>query len=305
MQAPNAKGIKQTLKRLQLLVRQLVDGFATGIHKSPQRGASVQFKQHRPYVPGDDVRRIDWKIFARSDRYYVREFEQETNLRATLLLDLSGSMNYKGANSQCSKAEYARQMCLCLAGILLRQQDSTGLVTFDQKIRTFIPHSTRPSHLKTLEAALLGDTPGGETSLALALAQTSPLVGKRGLLLIITDCLDDIEALLAALGRLRIHHHEILIFQILDRDELEFPFKEWTRFESLETIGKYADVDPAALKSTYLENLTRFQTALSTGCKKNGIPLFTCITDAPLEKTIAEHLRSRTRRGAPSFPCNS
>ncbi len=296
MQAPQLKGIKQTLRQLQLLVSRLVNGPSTGIHKSPQRGASVTFKQHRPYVSGDEVRRIDWKIFARSDRYYIREYEQETNLRATLLLDLSGSMIYRGQTAHCSKAEYAKQMCLALAGILLRQQDATSLLTFAEKVRTFIPHSTRPSHLKTFEQALAQDKPGGETSLSLALAEAAPRLGSRGLLLIISDCLDHIDALIPALTHLRSRQHEILIFQILDRDELEFSFKGWTRFASLEKSGTYTDVDPAVLKASYLENVARYQADLAKGCKKNRVQLFTCITDIPVEESVAAHLRANAIR---------
>jgi uncharacterized protein (DUF58 family) len=296
MKPPPSSGLWRTIAKMQLLARRLVEGFSTGLHRSPQRGASVTFKQHRPYVSGDEVRHIDWRVFARSDRYYIREYEQETSLRATLLLDLSGSMEYAGAAASSSKADYAKVLALALASLLVRQQDAVGLVTFDSKVRTFVPPSTRPSHLQTLERTLQKQLPGGETSLSRVLKEAAPRLGRRSLLILISDCLEEPADLIKALAQLRIQHHEVLVFHILDKDELDFPFQGSTRFESLENQAFQLDTDPAALRSTYLENLAQFRTELSAGCGRNRIELYPITTDEPCEVALTRHLSNRLAR---------
>lgn len=279
--------------RLQLLARQIVEGFSTGLHRSPQKGASVIFKQHRPYVSGDEVRRIDWQLFARSDRFYIREFEQETSLRATLLVDLSGSMAYAGAKAPQSKADYARSLAMQLATLLIQQQDSVGLLTFDSKIRDHLLPSSRPNHLKLLAHALERQPPAGETSIGSVLSTAAPKLGSRGILILISDCLDQPDNLVKAVSRLRDKNHEIIIFQTLDRDELDFPFDGWTRFESLEKPNDYLESDPAALRKTYLQNLAAFQAELSSVCSRQKIQLFRVITDEPSENALARCLVRR------------
>ncbi len=296
MKPPAPSGIQQALARLQLLAKQLVEGFSTGLHKSPHRGASVTFKQHRPYVPGDEVRHIDWKVYARSDRYYIREYEQETSLRATLLLDLSGSMAYRGEASLPSKADYAKQLALALAKVLIRQQDAVGLFTFDSKIRAHLPPSARPSHLQLLESIITQEIPSGETSITRVLRAAMPRLGRRGLLILISDCLDDAAELVKVLAQLRNQHHEVLVFQTLAADELEFPFKGWTRFESLETENRHLDLDPAAVRTAYLANLRQFQAELHAGCARNRVQLFQCTTEVPVDSSLARHLSTRTLR---------
>ncbi len=296
MNPPPRSGLRRTLSKLQLLARQLVEGLATGLHRSPHKGASVTFKQHRPYVPGDEIRRLDWRVFARTDRFYVREYEQETNLTASLLVDLSGSMAYCGANSSCSKLEYARDLAGLLATTLIQQQDAVGLVTFDQKIRSLVPARSRPSHLPVLQAALAQEIPSGETSIAQVLRELAPRLGRRRLLILISDCLDEPSSLLKALAQLRHQQHEIIVFQVFDRDELTFPFQGWTRFESLEAEGIHLDADPAAIRKTYLENLARFRAELSQGCSRHQVQLCPVITDEPCESALSAHLSRRLLR---------
>jgi uncharacterized protein (DUF58 family) len=296
MNPPSTSGLWRTISKLQLLARQLVEGFSTGLHRSPQRGASVTFKQHRPYVPGDEVRHIDWRVFARSDRYYIREYEQETSLRATLLVDLSGSMEYAGAAAALSKADYAKVLALGIASLLVRQQDAVGLVTFDSKVRTFVPPSTRPSHLQTLERTLHKQLPGGETSLGRVLKEAAPRLGRRSLLILISDCLEEPADLVKALAQLRMQHHEVLVFHLLDKDEIDFPFQGSTRFESLETSDFKIDTDPAALRSTYIENLARFRSDLNAGCGRHKIELYPVTTDEPCETALTRHLSNRLAR---------
>lgn len=291
-----ARRARHRLLKLQLLARQLVEGFSTGLHRSPQKGASAIFKQHRPYVTGDEVRRIDWQLFARSDRFYIREFEQETSLRATLLVDLSGSMAYAGARAPQSKAAYARSLAMHLATLLIQQQDSVGLLTFDSKLRDHLPPSARPNHLKLLANALERESPAGETSIGSILTAAAPKLGRRGILILISDCLDHSEDLLQAFARLKAKQHEIVVFHILDRDEIEFPFEGWTRFESLERSDEYLESDPSALRKTYLENLAAFQSQLSSGCKRQKVQLCPVVTDEPSESVLARFLVRRQSR---------
>lgn len=285
------------LAKLQLLARQLVEGLATGLHRSPHKGASVTFKQHRAYVPGDEVRRLDWRVFARTDRYYIKEYEQETNLQAMLAVDLSGSMQYAGKAATQSKADYARTVARSLSNLLIRQQDAVGLATFDSKIRTHIPPRSRPGHLRVLDAALTRETPGGETAINDVLRELAPRLGRRSMLILISDCLDAPDALVRALAQLRHQQHEILVFQILDRDELEFPFDGWSKFESLEVADEHVTADPAALRKTYLENLATFRSSLSEGFNRNRISFYGMVTDESVESALSAHLTRRLSRG--------
>jgi uncharacterized protein (DUF58 family) len=285
-----------SLANLQLLARQVMEGLASGFHRSPHQGASVSFKQHRPYVPGDEVRRLDWRAFARTDRFYLREFEQETNLRATLLLDQSGSMAFQGSRSPLSKAAFASQLASTLATLLIQQQDAVGLLSFDAQIRTCLPPRSRPSHLHLLKSALHSLVPRGEGSLSQTLRQVAPRLERRGLLLLLSDCFDEPSALLKALAQLRHQQHEIVVFQIWDRDELEFPFEHCTRFESLETADDQHVIDPAAFRQSYHANLERFRAELASGLQRHRIELFPLRTDEPAEEALARFLRRRTQR---------
>jgi uncharacterized protein (DUF58 family) len=282
--------------KLQLLARQLVEGLASGLHRSPHKGASVTFKQHRAYVPGDELRHLDWRAFARSDRFYIKEYEQETNLQATLLLDLSGSMGYAGKAATGSKADYARELARRLAALLIRQQDAVGVVTFDSKIRVHVPPRSRPGHLRVLDAALETGAVGGETSLSGVLRELGPRLGRRSLVLLLSDCLEEPSLLVRALAQLRQQHHEVLVFQILDRDEVDFPFEGWTRFEALEIEGEHVLVDPATLRRTYLENLERHRSALREGCRRHRVALHEVTSDVPAEDVLPQLLTERLRR---------
>lgn len=282
--------------KLQLLARQLVEGLSSGLHRSPHKGASVTFKQHRAYVPGDELRHLDWRAFARSDRFYIKEYEQETNLHATLALDLSGSMAYRGQGASQSKADYARSLARGLAALLIRQQDAVGAVTFDTRIRAHVPPRSRPGHLRVLDAALEAGGVGGETSLGGMLRELGPRLGRRSMLLLISDCLDDAALLVRALAQLRQQQHEVLVLQILDRDELEFPFEGWTRFEALEAGDEHVLADPAALRRTYMENLERHRAILREGCGRHRVSLREMPTDIPAETALAGMLTERANR---------
>ncbi|MFZ4594516.1 MAG: DUF58 domain-containing protein, partial [Verrucomicrobiaceae bacterium] len=235
------------LQHLQLFARTVVEGFTTGLHASPHKGFSVEFRQHRPYVQGDEIKRLDWKIFGRSDRFYIREYDEETNLRATIVLDASGSMGYTGQGG-VNKFDYARKLAASLAYLLMSQQDAAGLITFDTKVREFIPNRTRITHLHHLLECMVKTVPGEETSLADVLESLAGRLKRRGLIILISDLFDDVPALLKAVGVLRKKGHELMAFQLFDRDEIDFPFSRWSRFENLEQNEDFLMLDPPAIR---------------------------------------------------------
>lgn len=281
---------------LQVLARQVVEGFCSGLHKSPHKGFSVEFKEHRQYVPGDDIRDIDWKLFGKTDRLFIREYEEETNLRATILLDSSGSMGYSGSRSNgLTKHQYAVRTAACLSYLLLQQQDSVGLVTFDTKVRSYIPPRARPKHLQAIINRLDMTQPADETELGDVFHEMVSKIHRRGMVVIISDLFGDVEHLLKALAHFRHANHEILIFQIWDPDELDFPFRQWTQFSSLEDTNRHHLVDPAQIRRAYLEKLEQFQEQLSTGCSRQRINLVPMSTDQPYADALATYLAPRRR----------
>lgn len=282
------------ISNLQVLARQVVEGFCAGLHRSPHKGFSVEFRQHRQYVHGDEIRRIDWKVFGRSDRFYIREYEEETNVRATILMDCSGSMDY--ASGGMTKHDYATRLAACLSYLMLQQADAVGLVTFDTKIRSYIPPRSRPGHLRILMDTIEASRPGGETELGDVFHDVCAKISRRGLLIVLSDCFGDVNALMKALAHFRYAHHEIIVFQIWDRAELDFPFKRWTKFESLERDGHHQLVDPAQLRDAYLENLGKFRAELKKACYRNRIDLVPVVTDQPYAETLANYLALRSRR---------
>ena len=284
----------QKISNLQVVARLVVEGFFSGLHKSPHKGFSVEFAQHRQYVQGDEIRRLDWKVFGKTDRFYIREYEEETNLRATMLLDLSGSMAY--GRRALTKAQYATRLAAALAYLMLQQRDSVGLVTFDTKIRRYIPPRSSVPHLRTILDELQQAQPGGETGLGAVFHDLVLRIHRRGLLIIITDGFGDVKELVSALAHFRSAHHEILLFQILDRDEIEFPFNQWTRFESLEQADQFRLLDPAQFRAVYLENFRKFQEEFTAGCHRHRIDLVTMTTDQPYAEALAQYLTRRFAR---------
>lgn len=282
------------VKGLQFFARTIVEGFTTGLHASPHKGFSVEFKQRRPYVPGDEIRHVDWKVFARSDRYYIREFEEETNVRAHLLLDASGSMGYRGTGG-IEKLDYARKTAACLAYLLMGQQDSVGLATFDTQVREFVPNRSRTSHLAVLLHALEMAAPGGETALPEVLLELVPRLQRRGLVLLISDCFGEVAPFVKALSLIRSRGHEVIVFQIWDRDELEFPFQRSTRLINLESRADAQIVDPASLRRSYLENLAAYREELAFGCRRHHVDLVPLVTDEPYAKSLSRYLDLRLR----------
>ena len=284
-----------TVRGLQLLARQVVEGGYQGLHRSPLKGFSVDFKEHRPYLPGDDIRTIDWKLYGKTDRFFIREYEEETSLTCTLIVDSSGSMAYRGSRADHSKHDYAVRLAACLAYLLLRQQDSVGLVTLDTDVRRYIPPRSRPRHLRVMLEELLVAPPGGETDLGGVLHKVAPRLRSRGLVVIVSDLFGDAATLLKALARLG--RSQVMLLQTLDPDELDFPFEKRTRFESLEVADEQHLVDPVQLRELYLQRLAAYQDELSAGCRRQGITLETIGTDRPYAEVLAR-LLSRQAAGA-------
>ncbi len=283
-----------SLQHLQLFARTVVEGFTTGHHASPHKGFSVEFRQHRPYVQGDEIRRLDWKVFGRSDRFYIREYDEETNLRATLVLDASGSMDYRGQKG-VHKFDYARKLAASLAYLLMSQQDAVGLVTFDSKLRDNIPCRTKITHLHLLLETMIKTEPGKDTSLAPVIESLAQRLSRRGLVILISDFFDDPAAILKACGVLRKKGHEIIALQLWDRDEIDFSFGNWARFENLENNDDFLLLDPATIRQRYIETQKQFATDLKEGFRKHQIDYLSLPTDESHALALRNYLALRMR----------
>lgn len=275
---------------LELLARTVVDGFLTGLHRSPYLGFSMDFAEHRPYMPGDDIRRIDWKLYGRTDRHYIKLFEADTNANFSVLLDLSASMNY-GSHS-LTKLDYARYLAACLTYFSNKQRDRVGLVTFDHEIVNYVPPSMK--HLDTILHTLDGATAGRPGSLADPLLRVTEMLGRKGILVVISDFYEDPDAVLSALGPLRARGHDVIVFQIMDPYELEFPFQESSGFEDLET-GQQIPVIPGKLRADYLAMMNAHLAALEKRFTDNQIDYRLLDTSKPLDAALFEYLLSRER----------
>ena len=279
---------------LQLLAKDVVEGVTGGIHRSKHIGASIDFKEHRPYVHGDEVRSIDWKLFGKTDRLYIRQYEDETNLRATLAVDQSGSMNYVGSRAnQLSKHDYAIRLASCLAYLLISQQDSIGMATFDTSIRATIPPKSRPNHLRLILESLAASKCQNETDLGAVLHQLLSVCRKRGLLFLISDGFGKTESLFKSLSMLRANNQEIVFFQILDDDEIDFPFQNRTMFRSLEARDQQQLVDPLSLRRNYLNNFQIHQDAIQAACRQNRIDWIPVRTSESFSAVLATYLSHR------------
>jgi len=284
------------VSQLQWLARGVVDGLSGGMHRSRHIGSSVDFKEHRPYVHGDEIRSIDWKVYGKTDRLYIRQYEDETNLRATLLVDQSNSMRYSGSRSNgLSKHEYAVRLAACLAYLFATQQDAVGVVTFDTRIRIQVPARVRAGHLRSLMESLASSECRGETDLGTTFQEVLSICRRRGLVILLSDCFGDVESIVQNFGVLRSNHQEVVIFQILDDDEVDFPFQNRTMFRSLERSDQQVLLDPASLRSTYLRNFERFEEALRSGCQRHCIDLIPVRTSESFSEVVASYV---TRRGA-------
>jgi len=265
---------------IEIVAAGVVEGFLTGLHRSPFRGFSVEFTEHRPYQPGDEPRYLDWKILARADRLFVKQFEQETNLRAMLLVDASRSMAWRGAPERLTKRAYADRLAAALALILLRQRDATGLVTFDDVVRQAIPARVKTGQWGRLVRALL-DTPDGRgTAAEAALRRLTSLLVRRGLVILISDLLFDRDLALTALRYLRHRGHQVIVYHVMDPGERELGGPPEVRFRDLESSASVV-VRPRELARAYGETVRREIAAWRTTCRRHGIAYHHVTTDLP------------------------
>ena len=278
---------------LALIARQVVEGFLTGSHRSPFKGFSVEFAEHRQYYPGDEIRRIDWRMFGKTDRYFVKAYEAEPHLHAVLVLDASASMKYRGAQS-LSKFEYAQRVVASAAYLLLAQRDAVGLLTHDAKPRAFVPPKASAKHLLTLLTKLQQTKPGGETSLAEVWHDiASRHLKRRGLAVLVSDCLDNAEQLARALRHLRYHKHEVMLFHIAAPEELEFPFTAATKFRDLEHPDAAVNYDARRLRENYLRNVEAHCQALQKAARDERVDYQLLRTDEPVERALGAFLARR------------
>ena len=282
--------------KLEVVARLVVEGYMIGQHKSPFKGSSVEFVEHRQYYPGDEIRHIDWRAYGKTGKYYIKEFEDETNLRCYLLVDASGSMAYAGRT--LSKFDYARSLAASLGYLLLTQRDATGLISFDTDVRDRFEPSASPQNFQRLVGMLEGRKPGGETSLAKVFERIATSIKRRSLLVILSDCLDRIEPLATAFQQFRHAKHEVIVFHIVAPEEAEFPFTRPTQFRNLERNGHRALVDPHQLRARYLERYTAFCDELSRVCGSAGVDYQKLLTNVPYQVALGAFLDARTRRKA-------
>tara|TARA_B100000809_G_C15094666_1_gene514559 strand:- start:404 stop:1303 length:900 start_codon:yes stop_codon:yes gene_type:complete len=282
------------LGNMSLRARLVVEGYIIGLHKSPYHGFSVEFAEHRAYGPGDEIRHIDWKLYGKTDRYYVKQYEEETNLRSYLIMDISKSMTYRSKN--ISKLEYASYLTAALSYLMLNQKDGIGLILFDKKIQSFIPPRSTSSHLNTIFSQLDQINPGEDTQIGNVLHEMADRIKKRGLVILISDLFDDFDAIIGGLKHFRYNKQEVIVFHILDRQELNFNFNTRTRFKDMET-GELVTTEPWQIRNSYKDLMLEFQDKYRKQCRKRLIDYIPLFTDQDLDIALSQYLRKREKLG--------
>ncbi len=281
------------IKNLEVRARIVVEGFWNGLHRSPYHGFSVEFTEYRDYTPGDDLRYLDWKLYARTDRYYIKKFEDETNLRCHLIVDNSQSMTF--GSGGFSKASYANTLAATLAYFLNSQGDATGLLTFDEDIRDYLPARHRPGHLRLLMLALEKPAGGHSTDLTAPLKRIVEVIKKRGLLIVISDLFAPVDALERGLSNLRAAGHDVIVFQVMDPAEVSLDFQNASMFRDVES-GRTLYIDPSVARAEYKLRLGQHLESVEKSCSKLGIVCMRLTTDRPLELALFDFLRARMQR---------
>ena len=282
------------LQPLSLRARLVVEGFLTGLHRSPYHGFSVEFAEHRMYQPGDSLKHLDWKVLGRTDRYYIKQYQEETNLRALILLDQSNSMHF-ASGGDVTKFEYGRSLAAALIYLLLNQRDAVGLGLFDDTLKEFYPPRSALIWRRELWSALENTKPSGKTRVGTVLHNLAESAGRRGLVIIISDLLDDPDELISGLHHFRHNGHEVLVFQVLDPREMDFAFDRESRFEDLES-GKMLTVSPWQVRDAYQEEMKNFLEKLQAGCAHHKVNYHLLNTEVPLEKALMAFLTLRQSR---------
>ncbi|MCK4413782.1 MAG: DUF58 domain-containing protein [Candidatus Eisenbacteria sp.] len=289
------------LRRLDLIARLVVEGFITGLHKSPYHGFSVEFAEHRPYMPGDPIRSVDWRIFAKTDRYFIKEFEEETNLRSYLLFDISSSMAYRSSDKLLTKLEYGVYLAAALAYLMIQQQDAVGLLTFDEQVRRMIPARSVGAHLRVILGELSRIDPtasevaaGRRTRIGKSLHYLADRMSRRGLVILLSDLMDDPESVLTGLKHFRHRQHEVVVLNILDPAEIQFPFREETVFIDMETREQISTI-PWELAREYRERVESWRQAYRRTCAEHSIGYAEIHTDTPYDVALLRYLEKRRR----------
>jgi uncharacterized protein (DUF58 family) len=281
-----------SIANLELRAKVAVEGFLAGLHKSPRHGFSTEFSDYRHYFPGDDMRYVDWKVYARSGKLFIKQFEDETNLRCYILLDCSASMGY--GSGRVIKLEYARTLASALAYFIADQRDAVGLITFDHKIRHYLPSRFRRGHLMQILRALTETIVGNATDILRPVADLAHSFNRRGLVILISDLLDDVEATAAGLQQLRAQGSDVIVFHVLDQAELTFPFERIADFEDSETHEIQKAV-PQRVREAYLQEITRFCDFFKEKCRSSGMDYCLLNTSEPLNIALASYLSKRAR----------
>ena len=281
------------VKNLSLVARGVVEGFISGLHASPYKGFSIEFAEHREYVPGDDPRHLDYKMLARTERLYIKQYEEETNMRVQILLDTSGSMNYRHS-AKITKLEYGCYLTAVLSYLMIRQQDSVGLTTFDTEIRLDMPPRGSPRHFNEMMRQLEAIQPGGETDIAATLHRLANRFKRRCLIVLISDLYDDPEEVMRGLHHFRHRRHEVIVFHVFDKAELELPFKDTIAFHDLETDERI-QIDPAYVREAYLEQIRQFTETYRRECAESQIDYIMTDTSVPYDFMLSRYLAKRNR----------
>jgi len=282
--------VLSSINNLEFLAKHIVEGFITGLHKSPFHGFSAEFSQHKPYMQGDNIRYIDWKVFARSDRYYIKQFEEETNLRCSILLDISNSMTYSSSN--ITKLQYASVLTACLAYLMLKQRDGTGLMLFDDEIRQSLPVKSIPVYIKEIIQSLDNIQPGSDTNITNTLHSIADKIKRRGLIIIISDLLDDPEKVLSGIKHLQYNKHEIIVFHVVDDMEIDFDFKDEIVFEDLES-NQRIKTDSRYVQKEYLKQFQKHCDFYKSRFYESYVDYNILRTSEPIEKALAQYLMRR------------
>lgn len=283
------------LAGLDLVARLVVEGFLTGLHKSPYHGFSVEFAEHRQYMPGDPIRHVDWKIYAKSDRFYVKMYEEETNLRALLLVDSSASMGY-ASPGQLTKLRYGTLVGAALAYLMVHQQDSVGLLTYADAVQKFIPPRATKTHLQVLYAELNRLTPALTTNTRHSLKDLADRIHRRGLIVLISDLMDDPEGVMTALKHFRHRKHEVIVFHVLDPHEIDFPFRDVEGFIDMETKREIL-TQPWEIATDYRKNFEEWRAKYARMCRENHIDYVPLDTRVPFDTALLAYLEKRRRLG--------
>lgn len=279
---------------LELLSKKIVDGFLSGKHRSRLKGGCAEFAEHKAYYPGDAIRLLDWRVYGKTDRYCIKQFEEETSLQAVIVMDASGSMDF--GLSTASKFNYSRAAALCLARLVLRQGDAASLAVIGGGVRSYIPARPHPGHLPVLIEELKAVKPSGKTSLAEDLMELGKRIKRRGLVILFSDCFDDLDRLGQVFGMLRARRHEILLFHVLAPEELDFSFDRFSRFESLERRGQFVDLDPLTIREEYLDRMREFVARARQVCGDAACDYVPLVTNQPLADALGDYLRRRLDR---------